>query len=387
MMKGCFYHNKESSSLKLSSLFTREVSLCYNLYMNYSKLFDFARDFYTSLSYNDKYGRAKIPFRYFLELTYHCNLACPYCYVGKERNKKELTTDEWKKVINQLPFYSIATLVGGEPLIRKDFIDILAYTSKKIWNKVHVVSNGILINDEIIKAFIKYKLLMLSVSLDGYGENHDKNRGKEGIFDIIISNLENLKSQKPKQMIDIKTIVLENNLDDLVKLYKLCEKMGFEFLSISFLRNNNWKQSSILQESFIPEYNANYPIEQYFDMAHFKEVYREIESIKGKTKLRFSPKFEYSKNPLESIEKFFNLPPETPVQKIYKPCTFPYNNMFINPEGFVYPCLSQKIGNVKDKSLKELFNAPHYCCFRKNLKANGGTFGSCQTCCELTPEF
>ena len=97
MMKGCFYHNKESSSLKLSSLFQREVSLCYNLYMNYSKLFDFARDFYTSLSYNDKYGRAKIPFRYFLELTYHCNLACPYCYVGKERNKKELTTDEWKK--------------------------------------------------------------------------------------------------------------------------------------------------------------------------------------------------------------------------------------------------------------------------------------------------
>ena len=43
-----------------------------------------------------------------------------------------------------------------------------------------------------LKAFIKYKLLMLSVSLDGYGENHDKNRGKEGIFDIIISNLEKL---------------------------------------------------------------------------------------------------------------------------------------------------------------------------------------------------
>ena len=86
---------------------------------------------------------------------------------------------------SQLPFYSIATLVGGEPLLRKDFIDILAYTSKKIMNKVHVVSNGILINDEIIKAFIKYKLLLLSVSLDGYGETHDKNRGKTGIFSIL----------------------------------------------------------------------------------------------------------------------------------------------------------------------------------------------------------
>ena len=352
--------------------------------MNYSNIFDFARDFYTLLSYNDKFGRAKIPFRYFLELTYKCNLNCPYCYVGCERNKNELTTEEWKKVIDQLPFYSIATLVGGEPLIRKDFIDILAYTSKKILNKVHVVSNGILINDEIIKAFIKYKLLLLSVSLDGYGKTHDLNRGKDGIFDKIISNLENLKTQKKNQMIDIKTIVLENNLDDLPKLYKLCEKMGFQFLSISFLRNNNWKQNSVLQESFIPEFTQNYPIKPYFDMEHFKEVYKEIEAINGKTKLRFSPKFEYSKNPLETIEKFFKLPSNIPTNEIYEPCTYPYNNMMINPEGFVYPCLSQKIGNVKEKSLKELFNATHYCCFRKNLKASGGTFGACQICCELS---
>mgnify|MGYP002855921439 CR=1 FL=1 len=351
--------------------------------MNYSGLFDWGRDFYTSLSYNDRLGRAKMPLRYFLELTYRCNLSCPYCYVGNERNKQELSTDEWKKVIDQLPFYSLVTLVGGEPLIRGDFIDILAHVSKKIFNKTHVVTNGILINDEIIKAFIKYKLLLLSVSLDGFGQNHDKNRGREGIFDKIISNLENLKSQKKNQMIDIKTIVLENNLDDLPKLYRLCNEMGFEFLSISFLRNNNWKQSSILQDCFIEEFNDSYPIKKYFDMEHFKEVYLEILSMRGKTKLRFSPKFEYSKNPLQAIEKFFDIPSETPIQNIYEPCKFPYNNTFINPEGFVYPCLSQKIGNIRDKSIKELFNEPKYCCFRKNLKASGGVFGACQMCCEL----
>lgn len=350
--------------------------------MNYSNIFDYARNLYTAFSYNDKYGRAKIPFRYFLELTYRCNLQCPYCYVGQDRNKQELTLEEWKQVIKQIPFYGIVTLVGGEPLIRKDFIDIFAYVSKKVLGKTHVVTNGILINNEIIKAFIKYKLLLLSVSLDGYGDNHDKNRNKDGIFDKIISNLENLKSQKPNQMVDIKTIVLENNLDDLPKLYRLCEKMNFDFLSISFLRNNHWKQNSVLQEEFIPEFTQNYPIEKYFDIEHFKEVYKEIESIKGKTKLRFSPKFEYLDKPLDGIEKFFNLPCDKPVSEIYKPCTYPYNNMMINPEGFVYPCLSVKIGNVKDKPLKELFNEPKYRCFRKNLKASGGTFGACQLCCE-----
>ena len=351
--------------------------------MNYSNLFDRARDFYTLLTYNDKWGKAKMPLHYFMELTYRCNLSCPYCYVGCERNKDELNFDEWKKVVDQFPFYSIATLVGGEPLLRKDFIDIFSYVSKKILNKVHVISNGILINDEIIGAFIKYKLLLLSVSIDGYGKTHDQNRGKEGIFDKVIFNLEKLKSKKKNQMIDIKTIVLENNLDDLPKLYKLCCDMNFEFLSISFLRNNNWKQSSILQDSFIPEFNENYPIKLYFDMEHFKSSIKEIEGMKGKTKIRFSPKFEYSNNIMESIEKFFSIPEKTNPNSIYKPCFFPYNSMFINPEGYVYPCLSQKIGNVKEKSLKELFNSPYYCCFRKNLKANGGTFGACQMCCEL----
>lgn len=351
--------------------------------MNYSNLFDWARDLYTSFSYNNPYGRAKIPLRYFLELTYICNLQCPYCYVGSDRNKQELTTAEWKSVIDQLPFYSLVTLVGGEPLIRQDFIEIFQYASKKLLGKVHVVTNGILLNDEIISAFKKYHLLLLSVSLDGYGETHDRNRGKEGIFDKVVSNLENLKIKNKKQMVDIKTIVLENNLEDILKLYKLCEKMKLDYLSISFLRNNNLKQSSVLQESFVPEFTQNYPIKPYFDMEHFKEIYREIESIRGRTKIRFSPKFEYSKSPIDAIEKFFSLPEDKPVGEIYEPCTFPFNNTFINPEGFVYPCLSQKIGNVKEKSIKELFNAPKYCCFRKNLKASGGTFGACQMCCEL----
>ena len=350
--------------------------------MDYSRLFDFLRDFYTNFSYNNKYGKALIPFRYFLELTYRCNLSCPYCYVGSDRNKNELTTEEWKNVINQIPFYGIVTLVGGEPLIRTDFLDIFEYVSKRVWNKTHVVTNGILLSDEIIKSFIKNKLLLLSVSLDGYGETHDKNRGKDGIFDKIITNLENLKSKKPNQMVDIKTIVLDNNLDDLLKLYKLCDKMGFQFLSISFLRNNSWKQNSILQENFIPEFTGNYPVKLYFDMEHFKEVYREIASIKSDVKLRFAPKFEYLKDPLDGIEKFFSLSEDIKTSDIYEPCTYPYNNMMINPEGYAYPCLSQKIGSVKEYSLKELFNRPGYCCFRKNLKASGGTFGACQLCCE-----
>ena len=216
--------------------------------INYSKIFDMARDFYADLSYCSSSGKAIIPLRYFFELTYRCNLACPYCYVGDERNKPELSHKDWLNVIDQIPFYSFVTLVGGEPLIRKDFVDILYAVSKKTLGKLNVVTNGILINDEIIDAFIKSGMMLLSVSLDGYGKNHDINRAKDGIWDKIISNLENLQARKKalhktKPMVDIKTIVLENNLDDLPKLYRLCDEMGFDFLSVAFFRNNNLKQN------------------------------------------------------------------------------------------------------------------------------------------------
>ena len=351
--------------------------------LNYSKLFDTFRNLYALPAYNSRYGKALMPLRYFFELTYRCNLQCPYCYVGNDRNKNELSTQEWFDVINQIPFYAFITLVGGEPLIRQDFIQILEKACKKTFGKVNVVSNGILINDEIIQAFIKTNMLLLSVSLDGYGENHDRNRGQAGIFDKIINNLEKLNSHKKRPMIDIKTIVLENNLDDLPKLYKLCADMNFEFFSLSFLRNNNLKQNSVLFDSFMPEFNAQYPIEKYFDMEHFKEVYREIESLSKnkKTKIRFSPKFENCKNPIISIENFFNHENKQ-VSEIYKPCKFPFSNTFITPEGNLYPCLSQKMGNVREQSIKEIFNKPHYCCFRKNLKISK-VFGACQLCCEL----
>ena len=138
------------------------------------------------------------------------------------------------------------------------------------------------------------------------------------------------------------------------------------------MRNNNLKQNSVLFDSFVPEFNANYPIQKYFDLEHFKEVYKELMSLRknSKVQIRFSPKFEYSKDPLAKIEEFFNTPEDKKVSEIYKPCLYPYSNMMINPQGDVYPCLSQRIGNVKDMSLKEVFNLPHYRCFRKNLKAS-----------------
>lgn len=357
--------------------------------MNYSDLFDYARNFYARFSYNDKLGKAYLPLRYFFELTHKCNLSCPYCYIGKSEIKDELTLQEWKNVIKQIPFYSFITLVGGEPLIRGDFCEILLECCKKTLGKVNVVTNGILMNEKIIDNFIKSKMLLLSVSLDGWGKNHDLNRNREGIFERIQNNLSvlNEKRKNKKLMIDIKTIVLKNNLEDILKIYEYCTKMEFEFLSVAFLRNNNLKQNSKLYNNFDEIfYVPQYSIEEYFDMEEFKKIYFELQKIKkhSKTKIRFAPKFD-NKNPeieLKLIENFFRNSKDKTVEEIYKPCFYPYSNTIINPKGDVYPCLSVKMGNIKEQKLIDIINNPLYRCFRKNLKYSK-VFNSCQMCCEL----
>lgn len=364
--------------------------------INHSYLFDLFRNLYADISYHsflNKTGSAVIPLRYFLELTYRCNLNCPYCYIGQNRHKEELSTDEWLKLISQIPRYAFITLVGGEPFLRKDFVEIMNAASKRTFGKVNVVSNGTLLNEENIDAMVKAGIILFSVSIDGWGKTHDLNRNKEGIFDKTIKNLEivNSKRKNKRMMVDIKTIVLNNNLEDVYKLYEYCTKMKFEYLSVSFLRVNGLKQNAILQDDFDSIFYADsYNIDPYFDLEHFLDVYERIHSLSKKsvTRIRFSPKFEGGshKDVVKRIRSFFA--PRDPLMlqrhpsEIYYPCKYPYSNMMINPSGDVYPCLSFKIGNVREMNLLELFNKPKYKCFRKNLKASG-SFSSCQMCCEL----
>lgn len=357
--------------------------------IDYSYLFDKARDLYAHISYNSKYGEAILPLRYFLDLTYRCNLMCPYCYLGKQRDKEELSTTEWIDIIRQIPKYGIISLIGGEALLREDFSEIFYSASKRVNGRVNLYSNGMLINEKLINEFINNKLLCLSVSLDGYGEKHDLNRNCRGLFDKVIENLDLLtKKSKNKHhvIIDIKTVLLDNNLDDIPKLYELCNKKGYEFLSIAFKRNNYLKQHPCLRPELTEEfYVQEYPLEPYFELEHFKSVYKDLEKMaqKSRTHLRWAPKFKPTGD-WNRIEKFFKSGNKN-ISEVYKPCLFPFSNMFINPEGHVYPCLSVDMGSLKEKTIKEIFNQPRYKCFRKNIKA-AKVLNGCQLCCELYPQ-
>src|ERR687895_1176157 len=70
------------------------------------------------------------PFGLLAELTYRCPLACAYCSnpLNMADYTDELATDEWRRVLVEASGLGILQchLSGGEPLLRRDLVEIVA---------------------------------------------------------------------------------------------------------------------------------------------------------------------------------------------------------------------------------------------------------------------
>lgn len=94
----------------------------------------------------------RIPFKAEFEITEKCNFDCYYCFAKSLRNRKDLSTEEMKKVIDHLDRIGIIFLdiTGGEPMARRDFLEILKYINDKGFI-VRLITNGSWLTNEIIE--------------------------------------------------------------------------------------------------------------------------------------------------------------------------------------------------------------------------------------------
>lgn len=160
-------------------------------------------------------------------LTNRCNLRCNYCSVdSKIENKDYLDTNQVKKSIDNIVKLNPRTLTitGGEPLMRKDFLEILSYIKDKFKGKLILATNATLIKDEEIDNIIN-GLHGIEISLDGYDEASCSQVRGRGTFNRVISIIEKIKSKKFNQ-ISISMVVGKNNENNIVKFNKLNKDLG-----------------------------------------------------------------------------------------------------------------------------------------------------------------
>jgi len=115
----------------------------------------------------------KSPFQITLSLTNRCNFRCDYCHIPLQE-RDEMTTVEWLAAIDELRAGGLgrASLIGGEPLVRKDVGEIVRHLKR---HGVHTSmnTNGWLVPDRIEEIA---ELDLACVTLDGPEEIHDRQR-------------------------------------------------------------------------------------------------------------------------------------------------------------------------------------------------------------------
>ncbi len=168
----------------------------------------------------------------FLEVTSRCNARCEHCgsSCGDFIPKDEISADELKKALLDISKHYNANdillnVTGGEPLVRKDLFEIMDYANK-LGFRWGMTSNGMLINDEILKKMNDTNMETISISLDGLKETHESFRKVPGSFDKIIENIKKLQKVPSIKIVQVTTVANKKNLNELEDLYNLMKELN-----------------------------------------------------------------------------------------------------------------------------------------------------------------
>ena len=178
-----------------------------------------------------------------IEVTYRCNLNCRFCYLGDRLNSRpDIPLKKIFNIVDQISTTPCVTisLMGGEPFIREDFLDLLDYSHKK--GLVTCVStNGVALDRSIARRLSSMNMLYLQISLDGADEEtNDRIRGR-GTYKKVINAIEALVSNNVK--FSINTVLTRTNFEQLETLRAMAYEYGAE-LRVSRFRPSGRGKSS-----------------------------------------------------------------------------------------------------------------------------------------------
>ena len=132
-----------------------------------------------------------------ITLTDRCQCRCVHCYneIGEPISETdELSTEKVASILEEASAFGFleANFTGGEPLMRRDIVDLVRYARKSgIVPKMN--TNGILLTESMVSELGAAGLAWGSVSIDSADpEKHDSLRQYSGCFDLAVQGIRRL---------------------------------------------------------------------------------------------------------------------------------------------------------------------------------------------------
>jgi radical SAM protein with 4Fe4S-binding SPASM domain len=322
-------------------------------------------------------------------LTYRCNLACEHCYldagaaplVNTENfaDRSELGTDECFKVIDEIAAFApecLTILTGGEPLLRRDILEIVQRAAEReLW--VVVGTNGVRITENVAGRLAEAGARGLSLSLDALDpDRHDRFRMVRGAWQNTVEGAQILN--RTGLPFIVQTTAGSHNINELDAIADFAhDRLAAKVWNLYFLVPTGRGQ-------FVSDMSPA----QYDDV--LASLYRIQKKYKGRMVVNAKCAPHYIKTVLEhagaetdSIPTDAESPGLSPI-RIYSGgaggCPAGTHYMGIRPNGDVTPCpyLPVFAGNLRGSPLADLWTSSKVFTDIRRRTSLGGRCGDCE---------
>ncbi|MEL7625786.1 MAG: radical SAM protein [Anaerolineaceae bacterium] len=280
-------------------------------------------------------AKLSAPYRMDLAITYRCNNDCAHCYNARARNHPELSTREWKSVIDKLWDIGIPHVVftGGEPTLREDLPELVAYADQK-GMVTGINTNGIRLADQsFLDRLVEAGLDHVQITLESHDAKiHDQMVRRSGAWEKTIAGLRNVVKSKLYMMTN--TTLLNNNAGHLRETLEFLAQESVPTVGLNALIYSG-KGKTVdtgLKEVELPG---------------LLSLAIEMTNLNHQRLIWYTPTQYCHFDPLM-------------LDLGIKGCTAAYYNMCVEPDGNVIPCQSyyQAVGNILTDDWNEIWNHP-----------------------------
>jgi len=298
------------------------------------------------------------PVVFTLGITRRCNSRCIMCSIWKTKPGKEPSLSEIQEIFSNPLLNRLETVVlsGGEPTLREDLpqiVQVILDCNPRI-KQVWLITNGLepsVVGERVkdilnLATYSRLKKFAVEVSLDGYGDTHERIRRVPGAFDRVNETIKVLKNLQLNSQFGIclNCVVQKLNVSDLPQISKFARKME---LPITFG-----------------------PVVQGLgNEKDFKEHLRPSDDQLRVLKDFFSHQIEHNIK-LSTVILWQDYFRTIRGEKRRIPCALLYHSLIMAPEGDLFVCADESLvyGNVHNSAIDKIWYSDETEELRKKAK-------------------
>ncbi len=263
------------------------------------------------------------PYRMDLALTYRCNDDCSHCYVARDKNYPELSTAEWKRVIDRVWEVGIPHIcfTGGEATVRDDLRELIEY-AEDVGLVTGLLTNGRTLSDRAyLDGLLEAGLDHIQITIESHDPAvHDRMVGCEGAWQETVDGIRNT--------VDADVYVMTNTTITDLNSDGLEETVAF----IAGLGVNTFACNGLIYAGKGRDVGIGIPEKD------LQPILEKVQAAAAEHEMRliwYTPTQYCELNPIE-------------MELGVKGCTAARYNMCVEPNGDVIPCQSyyQALGNI-----------------------------------------